>query len=73
MLEILKFILSSPYNFIGTLIIIFTVGIVLTSIARSFRIFEINKIEIQDEADTEYLKGLKQYFSQTKSSDENKS
>ena len=48
MLELLQFTLSSPGNFLGSIVIITTVGINIAAIVKSFRLFEINKIEIPE-------------------------
>jgi hypothetical protein len=64
MKELLEFILSSPYNLLGTVLLIFTLSISLTSIVRSFRLFEINKIEIkEDEVGLNSIEELKKQIS----------
>ena len=73
MKELLEFILSSPYNLLGTVLLIFTLSISLTSIVRSFRLFEINKIEIkEDEVGLNSIEELKKQISSLISSNKTK-
>ena len=73
MKELLEFILSSPYNLIGTILLIFTLSISLTSIVRSFRLFEINTIEIKgDEDNLNSIEEMKKQFSDLMSSHKTK-
>jgi hypothetical protein len=69
MLELLQFTLSSPANFLGSIIIITTVGINIAAIVKSFRLFEINKIEIPENEQRDFIQEIKEYFSQKTSSD----
>jgi len=69
MLELLQFTLSSPTNFLGSIIIITTVGINIAAIVKSFRLFEINKIEIPENEQRDFIQEIKEYFSQKTASD----
>jgi hypothetical protein len=43
-MELLQFILSSVWNFIGTIILIFIVGANVSNMLKAFRLFETNNI-----------------------------
>jgi len=73
MKELLEFILSSPYNLLGTVLLIFTLSISLTSIVRSFRLFEINTVEIkEDENGLNSIEDFKKQISSLISSNKTK-
>ena len=61
-MELLQFILSSIWNFIGTIILIFMIGANLSNMLKAFRLFEINytlKLDdkkINQQSSTDYTK-----------------
>ena len=61
-MEILQFVLSSAWNFIGTIILIFIVGANVSNMLKAFRLFETNNIlkidgkTIEQQSTTDYTK-----------------
>jgi hypothetical protein len=61
-MELLQFILSSAWNFTGTIILIFVSSVCISGILKSFRLFEINRVfKVDDKKnnlqyDADYLK-----------------